>query len=139
MTITNNDLVALLNDARQELAVLASHLDHPDVVWPTLGLKTTAKAHKRLVERIDAWMAEPVEELPLRQENFALRAALAVRHNDEDWRLKYLEAERERVKLAIRVRALEWNMEAACENTPTATCECPGCGTARERALRGEA
>lgn len=139
MTITPNDLIALLNDARQELAVLASYVDDPETKWPTVGLKMTAKAHKLLVERIDAWMAESIEDVPLRQENFALRAALAVRHNDENWRLKYVEAERERVKLAIRVRALEWNMEAACENTPTATCECPGCGTARERALRGEA
>jgi hypothetical protein len=33
---------------------------------------------------------------------------------------------------------LEWANEMACENTPVASCECPGCETARSRAEKGE-
>jgi hypothetical protein len=41
--------------------------------------------------------------------------------------------------LKAKVERLQWEREAACENTPTKGCECPGCCTARERAGRGEA
>lgn len=45
---------------------------------------------------------------------------------------------RENLALRKRITELEWSNEMACENTPTADCECPGCHTARERADRGE-
>ena len=41
--------------------------------------------------------------------------------------------------LRQRIEELEHVQEAACENTPTKGCECPGCETARERAEKGEA
>lgn len=41
--------------------------------------------------------------------------------------------------LLAEVRELRWEREAACENTPARGCECPGCETARARALAGEA
>lgn len=41
--------------------------------------------------------------------------------------------------LEAEVERLKWEREAACENTPTSACECPGCNIARERAERGEA
>jgi len=50
---TPADLLALLREARNELNVLASYVDDPDMQWPSLGLKMTAKAHKALVGRID--------------------------------------------------------------------------------------
>jgi chromosome segregation ATPase len=56
-------LRALLAEARQELAVLASYVDDPETKWPTVGLKLTAKAHKRAVTRIDAALAEPVVDM----------------------------------------------------------------------------
>ena len=137
--MTSNDLLALLAEAREELNVLASHLGHPEVEWPTMGLKLTAKAHMALRDRIALALTQPVEEVPLREENLALRAALRSLQSNEEWRVRYQRAESERVKAMIRVQRLEWDAEAACENTPTKGCECPGCETARERALRGEA
>lgn len=138
--MTTNDLMALLNEARNELAILASYVGHEETRWPNVGLKVTAATHKKLVERIDAALAaEPSEDIPLRRENLALRAALRVRWSDEAWRKKYLLAEDARVKAQMRLDRLEWEREAACENTPTNGCECPGCSTARERALLGEA
>lgn len=95
-----NDLLALLHDARQELHVLASHLKDPKMEWPSYGLKTTAQAHERMVERIDEFLASGTpEETSMREENLALRAALRVRANNEEWRIRYLEAERERARL----------------------------------------
>lgn len=89
--MTTNDLVALLNDARNELAVLASYVDDPNTEWPNFGLKITAKAHKRMVERIDAALAEESpDEVPLRQENLALRAALRTQEKHAAWRVRYL-------------------------------------------------
>jgi hypothetical protein len=54
----NNDPWELLRKARNELAVLASYVGHPDTVWPNAGLMMTAKAHKRMVAHIDAALAE---------------------------------------------------------------------------------
>jgi hypothetical protein len=117
-----NDLVAMLHAAKAELSVLASYAEDPTTQWPNLGLKKTAQAHKKLRDEIDALVAtDPALE------------------DGTDWRAKYVEAERERVRLQIRVGRLEWLAEAGCENTPTRGCECPGCMTARERAERGEA
>ena len=117
-----NDLVAMLHAAKAELSVLASYAEDPTTQWPSLGLKKTAQAHKKLRDEIDALVAtDPALE------------------DSTDWRAKYVEAERERVRLQIRVGRLEWLAEAGCENTPTKGCECPGCMTARERAERGEA
>jgi hypothetical protein len=117
-----NDLVAMLHAAKAELSVLASYAEDPTTQWPSLGLKKTAQAHKKLRDEIDALVAtDPALE------------------DGTDWRAKYVEAERERVRLQIRVGRLEWLAEAGCENTPTRGCECPGCMTARERAERGEA
>lgn len=94
-----NDLLALLHDARQELHVLASHLKDPKMEWPSYGLKTTAQAHERMVERIDEFLASGTpEETSMREENLALRAALRVRANDEEWRARYLESEKARVE-----------------------------------------
>jgi len=138
--MTTNDLHALLRDAMYELDVMGSYFGHPETVWPTLGLKVTAAAHQRLAAQIkEALDAEPSEDIPLREENLALRAALRSQANAEDWRKKYLLAEGARVKAQIRLDRLEWEREMACENTPTGGCECPGCETARQRALRGEA
>jgi hypothetical protein len=94
-----NDLLALLHDARQELCVLPSYLGDPKMEWPSYGLKTTAQAHKRMVERIDEFLASGTpEETSLREENLALRAALRARANDEEWRARYLESEKARVE-----------------------------------------
>jgi hypothetical protein len=134
-----NDLVAMLHAAKAELAVLASYAEDPATQWPNLGLKTTAQAHKKLRDQIAALLATDPVAVSLREENLALRAALRSCQSTEDWRAKYVEAERERVRLQIRVGRLEWLAEAGCENTPTKGCECPGCMTARERAERGEA
>ena len=91
--MNNNDLRALLYDALGELRVLASYLED-DYPWPNAGLRMTAKAHDRMVKRIEAALAaEPGEEVALREENLALRAALRVRSNDEEWRAKFLDAE----------------------------------------------
>jgi hypothetical protein len=46
-------LRALLDDARAEFRVLASYLDAPEYNFPNAGLYITAKAHKKMVERID--------------------------------------------------------------------------------------
>jgi hypothetical protein len=117
-----NDLVAMLHAAKAELSVLASYAEDPTTQWPNLGLKKTAQAHKKLRDEIDALVAtDPALE------------------DGTDWRAKYVEAERERVRLQIHVGRLEWLAEAGCENTPTRGCACPGCMTARERAERGEA
>ena len=116
-----NDLVAMLHAAKAELSVLASYAEDPTTQWPSLGLKKTAQAHKKLRDEIDALVAtDPALE------------------DGTDWRAKYVEAERERVRLQIHVGRLEWLADAGCENTPTRGCECPGCMTARERAERGE-
>jgi hypothetical protein len=96
--VNNNDLRALLYDALGELRVLASYLDS-DYSWPNAGLRMTAKAHDRMVKRIEeALGAEPSEEIALRQENLALRAALRVRTNDEDWKMRFLDSELRRIK-----------------------------------------
>lgn len=104
--MTTADLLALLNDARNELAVLASYVDDTQTVWPTAGLKVTSIAHKRLVERIDKWLADSVEDYPLWQENLALRSALAAQRNDEEWRLRFLEADLARGKAEREVSRL---------------------------------
>lgn len=117
-----NDLVAMLHAAKAELSVLASYVEDPTTQWPNLGLKKTAQAHKKLRDEIATLVAtDPALE------------------DGTDWRAKYIEAERERVRLQILVGRLRWLAEAGCENTPTRGCECPGCMTARERAERGEA
>jgi hypothetical protein len=110
--MTTNDLHALLRDAMYELDVMGSYFGHPETVWPTLGLKVTAAAHQRLAARIkEALDAEPSEDIPLREENLALRAALRSQANEEDWRKKYLLAEGARVKAQIRIDRLEWERE----------------------------
>lgn len=58
MTTEKHDPWALLREAREELSVLASYVGHPDTVWPNVGLKTTAKCHKIMRDRIDAALAE---------------------------------------------------------------------------------
>lgn len=108
--MTTNDLLALLRRAEDELSVLASYLDDPKTEWPNFGLKITAKAHRKLRDQIRELLkdATPVEEIPLREENFALRAALMSKRNDEDWRLRYLESE-------ARLSAVAKNQREACE------------------------
>jgi len=39
-------------------------------------------------------------------------------------------------RLKMRLKELEWGNEMACENTPVASCDCPGCMVARDRAER---
>lgn len=140
--MTTSDLLALLSDARNELAVLASYVDDPKTVWPNAGLKMTAKAHKKLVARIDEWMAEPVEELPLRQENLALRAALAVRWNDENWRLRYLEQKSEVERLIPRLAVLESALASISldeyESTSSASEKVHGHARIARKALYGD-
>lgn len=55
-----------------------------------------------------------------------------------EWVMRTATAERERDQLRKEVERLRWGNDMACENTPTAGCECPGCETARDRAVRGE-
>lgn len=55
-------LIALLTDAMHELDVLGSYVDDPDIVWPTLGLKVTAKAHKALALKIKDALSKRKEE-----------------------------------------------------------------------------
>lgn len=75
--MTSNDLVALLKEAQGFVRHNdKSHTDNCGVC--------------DLFDRINFALSEPVEELPLREENLALRAALACWRNDEDWRAKYL-------------------------------------------------
>lgn len=50
-----------------------------------------------------------------------------------------IDAAREYQLLKSEVERLRWGNDMACENTPTAGCECPGCETARSRAENGEA
>jgi hypothetical protein len=67
-------------------------------VWPTVGLKVTAASHQKLAARIKAALdAGPAEDIPLREENLALRAALRSAANNEEWRLKFLAAEQARL------------------------------------------
>jgi hypothetical protein len=54
----DNNPWELLREARNELAVLASYVGHPDTKWPTVGLMLTAVAQKKLHDRIDAALAE---------------------------------------------------------------------------------
>ena len=56
-------LIALLTDAMHELDVLGSYVDDPDIVWPTLGLKVTAKAHKALAVKIKDALVKHKEEV----------------------------------------------------------------------------
>lgn len=96
--MNNNDLRALLYDALGELRVLASYLDY-DYPWPTAGLRMTAMAHDRMVKRIEAALgAEPSEEVDLHRENLALRAALRVHTNNEEWKARFLDSELRRIK-----------------------------------------
>lgn len=71
MTTEKHDPWALLREARDELSVLASYVGHPDTVWPNVGLKTTAKCHKIMRDRIDAALAAhdavPSSEVKWRQ------------------------------------------------------------------------
>jgi len=55
----NKKLRALLDDARAEFRVLASYLDASEYNFPNAGLYMTAKAHKRMVERIDKALEKP--------------------------------------------------------------------------------
>lgn len=91
----NEKLRALLAEAREVVAgVLRAADSTPYAQW-------SRDQHQAEVvrERIDAALASgPVEDIPLREENFALRAALAVRYNDENWRLKYLASELKRLR-----------------------------------------
>lgn len=50
-----DQLRTLLRDAQAELRILASYLDASEYTstFPNAGLYVTAKAHKRMVERID--------------------------------------------------------------------------------------
>ena len=62
MSIEKHDPWALLREARMELSVLASYVEDPDTVWPTVGLKVTARAQKTLRNRIDAALAAHRDE-----------------------------------------------------------------------------
>lgn len=42
--------------------------------------------------------------------------------------------EEDAAKAAAELEHFRWDNEMACENTPWPGCDCPGCGTARERA-----
>ena len=59
MSEKKTDPWALLREARNELAVLASYVGHPDTKWPTVGLMLTAVAQKKLHDRIDAALSSP--------------------------------------------------------------------------------
>ena len=147
-----NDLVAMLHAAKAELSVLASYVEDPTTQWPNLGLKKTAQAHKKLRDEIATlvatdpaledgtdWRAKYIEAERERVRLQIRVGRLEWLEDGTDWRAKYVEAEHERVRLQILVGRLRWLAEAGCENTPTRDCECPGCMTARERAERGEA
>ena len=105
--MTPNDLVAMLYEAMYELDVLGSYVDDPDFEWPTVGLKTTAKAHKKLAGQIKALLALDLEDQDLRQENLALRAALRSKQNDESWRELFLASEIERGTLKRVIRQMQ--------------------------------
>jgi hypothetical protein len=105
--MTPSDLIAMLHEAMHELDVLGSYLDDPDIEWPTVGLKTTAKAHKKLAGQIKALLATDLEDQDLRQENLALRAALRSKQNDENWREVFLASEIERGRLQRVIRQMQ--------------------------------
>lgn len=119
--MTSNDLVALLHEVREWLKAYRD---------PNDGFALYAATP--LLERIDLALSQPVEELPLREENLALRAALACWRNDEDWRLKYLASELEKGKLKEQ---LEWAVavqKAALESQERLALEVKGWKQAAE-------
>jgi len=50
------EMAQLLRDARNELAIVASYADAPDV--PTYGLRVTARMYQRMINRIDDTLAK---------------------------------------------------------------------------------
>lgn len=119
--MTSSDLVALLHETREWLKAYHDPNDGSALYAAT-----------PLLERIDLALSEPVEELPLREENLALRAALACRRNEEDWRLKYLASELEKGKLKEQ---LEWAVavqKAALESQERLALEVKGWKQAAE-------
>ena len=125
--MTSNDLVALLREARECVRVNC----------PCCGKANCPEGSEpELSQRIDLALSEPVEELPLREENLALRAALACWRNDEDWRLKYLASELEKGKLKEQ---LEWAVavqKAALESQERLALEVKDTRVRYEKALK---
>ena len=119
--MTSNDLVALLHETREWLKTYRD---------PNDGFALYAATP--LLERMDIALSEPVEELSLREENLALRAALACWRNEEDWRLKYLASELDKGKLKEQ---LEWAVavqKAALESQERLALELKGWKQAAE-------
>lgn len=106
--MTNNDLISLLREAE---GWMARHVFGPESPACLLcggesgfdvGRACPQAPDYDLRQRILTALAEPVETVALRDENLALRAALRAGGNNEDWRVKYLASELERVRLQER-------------------------------------
>jgi hypothetical protein len=94
--MTNNDLIALLAEVQENLARHVFGPESPACVMCggesgfDVG-RACPQAHDYdLLQRVKLALEEPVENVPLREENAALRALLRADHSNEDWRAKYL-------------------------------------------------
>lgn len=107
--MTNNDLIAMLREAE---GWMARHVFGPDSPACLLcggesgfdvGRSCPQAPDYNLRQRILTALAEPVETVALRDENLALRAALRLVSNSEDWKSLYLVAEATTVRLLSTV------------------------------------
>jgi hypothetical protein len=148
-----------LNEARAEVDRLKKAYVEAKGLWFMAGYNAVNAAEA------DAWRAKVAEVVKERDEAHAKVSRLleernrqavhfADEHNRtktaqterdvaravaENWKRNYNRAVEERNEARAEVERLKWELEMACENTPTLGCECPGCETARERAEKGEA
>jgi hypothetical protein len=132
--------------------------------WTWAGYEDHTTDEKALLERIDATLSEPPEQkvtpdwacydcgstdgfhtVQHHAGDYDVECGeCGSAHTDESSQvlrklvrdLDTVQAERDEAKAEIE--RLKWDLEMACENTPTEGCECPGCETARERAEKGE-
>ena len=129
--MTNNDLVAFLREAE---GWMARHVFGPESPACLLcggesgfdvGRACPQAPDYDLRQRILAALAEPVETVALRDENLALRAALHMVSNAEDWKSMYLVAEATSIRLLSTVaKFAEEEAEHSCrydDNCPSGT------------------
>lgn len=111
--MTNNDLIALLTEAQ---GYLARHVFGPESPVCVLcggesgfdvGRACPQAGDYDLLQRVKVALTEPVEDVPLREENFALRSALRVSANEEDWRKRFVQSEVARVRLRAALSKAE--------------------------------
>jgi len=111
--MTNNDLIALLAEVQENLARHVFGPESPACVMCggesgfDVG-RACPEAHDYdLLQRVKLALEEPVENIPLREENAALRAALRCSRSDDDWRKRFVKSEIERVRLQVELAKAE--------------------------------